>query len=156
MSAIKFKVGEPRKVTLSFNEPKSGVYEQTGKNWYRYGIKSDINSDEDCFFGSEALHAMIQTLNAKEGDEITIEKHQGDNFTFFKVNGLSLDDMNSGGAFEKIAEAKPTPKVTLDPDCTDMGSAVIELDRAKKEIKKLKEELEVLRSSQVSENDIPF
>ena len=154
MSAIKFKVGEPKKVTLSFDSPKSGTNNYGA--WYLYGIKSDINSEEDGFFATETLHTMIQTLGAKEGSEIKIEKCQDGDVTFFKVNDLSMNDMNSGGAFEKIAEAKPTPKVTLDPDCTDMGSAVIELDRAKKEIKKLKEELEVLRSSQVSENDIPF
>jgi hypothetical protein len=87
MSAIKFKIGEPKKLTLAFDEPK------TGKNdygrWFMYGFKnSDINSEEDCFFATETLHSMIQTLGAKEGDEITIEKCQDLEMTFFKVNGL--------------------------------------------------------------------
>jgi hypothetical protein len=143
MSAIKFQVGEPKKLTLSFDEPKTGVYEQTGKNWYRYGIKSNINSDEDCFFASERLHDMIQTLGAKEGDEITIEKHQGDGFEFFKVNGLSFDEMNSGGAFERIQKAKPT------------GSS--ELEMLREENKRLKAEIESLNGPKtLSEDEIPF
>ena len=71
MSSFKFKVGEPRKVTLSFDQPK------TGKNeygmWYLYGIKSDINSDEDSFFATAPLHSMIQTLGAKYNIKILSE-----------------------------------------------------------------------------------
>ncbi len=50
---------------------------------------------------------MIKTLGAGEGDEIVIEKClEGDRF-FFKVNGLTMQDMNSGGSAEKIEKAKP-------------------------------------------------
>ena len=140
MSAMKFQIGEPKKLTLAFDEPKIGVYEQTGKNWYMYGFKSDISSDKDCFFATPSLHTMIKTLGAGDGDEITIEKHQGDGFTFFKVNGLTLDEMNSGGSAEKIAEASPKSEV----------------DKLKARIKELESELSSYRDSKLTDADIPF
>jgi len=140
MSAIKFQVGEPKKLTLAFDEPKSGKNDY-GK-WYMYGFKnSDINSEEDCFFATETLHSMIQTLGAKEGDEITIEKCQDLEMTFFKVNGLSITDMNSGGSFEKIEKAKPKND---------------EMEKLIAENKRLKEELEQLKDGKLSASDIPF
>ena len=142
MSAIKFKVGDPKTLTLAFDEPKIGTNDYG--RWYMYGFKNgDLSSDEDCFFATETLHSMIKTLGAGEGDEITIEKCQDLEMTFFKVNGLSITDMNSGGSFEKIEKAKPK-------------SSSDELESLKAENKKLKEELDSLKSNQLSANDIPF
>ena len=142
MSAIKFKVGEPKTLTLAFDEPKIGTNDYG--RWYMYGFKNgDLSSDEDCFFATETLHSMIKTLGAGEGDEITIEKCQDLEMTFFKVNGLSITDMNSGGSFEKIEKAKPK-------------SSSDELESLKAENKKLKEELDSLKSNQLSASDIPF
>ena len=142
MSAIKFKVGEPKTLTLAFDEPKIGTNDYG--RWYMYGFKNgDLSSDEDCFFATETLHSMIKTLGAGEGDEITVEKCQDLEMTFFKVNGLSITDMNSGGSFEKIEKAKPK-------------SSSDELESLKAENKKLKEELDSLKSNQLSANDIPF
>ena len=107
-----------------------------------YGFKSDINSDEDCFFATESLHVMIQTLGAKEGDEVTIEKCQEGDVSFFKVNGLTLNDMNKGGAFERIQKAKPT--------CSS------ELEMLREENKRLKAEIESLKPKTLSEDEIPF
>ena len=106
-----------------------------------YGFKSDINSDEDCFFATETLHSMIKTLGAGEGDEITIEKCQDLEMTFFKVNGLYITDMNSGGSFEKIEKAKPKNE---------------EMEKLIAENKRLKEELEQLKDGKLSATDIPF
>ena len=140
MSAIKFQVGEPKKLTLAFDEPKSGKNDYG--RWYMYGFKNgDLSSEEDCFFATETLHSMIQTLGAKEGDEITIEKCQDLEMTFFKVNGLSINDMNSGGAIEKIEKAKPKNE---------------EMEKLIAENKKLKEELEQLKDGKLSASDIPF
>ena len=104
MSAIKFEIGKPRKMTLSFDKPKTGTNEYG--NWYMYGFKSDINSDEDCFFATPTLHVMIQTLGAKEGDEITIEKCQEGDIMFFKLNGLTMNDIKEGKSVE--AYKQPT------------------------------------------------
>ena len=140
MSAIKFKVGEPKTLTLAFDEPKTGNNDYG--RWYMYGFKnSDLSSDEDCFFATETLHSMIKTLGAGEGDEITIEKCQDLEMTFFKVNGLSISDMNSGGSFEKIEKAKPKNE---------------EMEKLIAENKKLKEELEQLNAGKLSASDIPF
>ena len=141
MSAMKFVVGEPKKLTLAFDEPKTGVYEQTGKNWYMYGFKNgDLSSDKDCFFATPSLHTMIKTLGAGEGDEITIEKCQEGEIAFFKVNGLTLDEMNKGGSAEKIAEASP----------------LSETDKLKARIKELELELASYKDSRVTDADIPF
>ena len=140
MSAIKFQVGEPKKLTLSLDTPKTGT--NNYGNWYMYGFKSDIDSDGDCFFATESLHVMIQTLGAKEGDEVTIEKCQEGDVSFFKVNGLTLNDMNKGGAFERIQKAKPT------------GSS--ELEMLREENKRLKAEIESLKPKTLSEDEIPF
>ncbi|QDP51809.1 MAG: hypothetical protein GOVbin212_28 [Prokaryotic dsDNA virus sp.] len=106
MSAFKFNVGEPRAVKLAFDSPKTGTNHYG--NWYLYGTKEAPNGD-DGFFATPTLHAMIQTIGAGEGDEILIEKCQdGDKF-FYKVNGLTMNDMNSGGSAEKIDKAKPHP-----------------------------------------------
>jgi len=103
---MKFKVGEPQTVTLAFDQPKTGN-NQYG-TWYLYGIKNgNLGSDEDGFFATASLHAMIKTLGAGEGDEILIEKCQEDDRFWFKVNGLTMQDMNSGGSAEKIEKAKP-------------------------------------------------
>ena len=140
MSAIKFQVGEPKKLTLAFDEPKSGKNDYG--RWYMYGFKNgDLSSEEDCFFATETLHSMIQTLGAKEGDEITIEKCQDLEMTFFKVNGLSINDMNSGGAIEKIEKAKPKNE---------------EMEKLIAENKRLKEELDQLKDGKLSASDIPF
>ena len=141
MSSFKFQVGEPRKVELSFDEPKIGKNDYG--TWYLYGVKSDINSDEDSFFATHTLNTMIQTLGAKEGDELTIEKCVDGDMAFFKVNGLSITDMNNAGSVKKIEEAKPKPNNE-------------EMERLIAENEKLKEELAELRTSNLSESDIPF
>ena len=139
MSAMKFKVGEPKKITLAFDEPKIGTNDYG--RWYMYGFKNgDLSSDKDCFFATESLHAMIKTLGAVEGDDITIEKCQEGEIAFFKVNGLSLDEMNKGGSAQKIVEASPTSEV----------------DKLKARIKELELELASYKDSQVTDADIPF
>ena len=140
MSAIKFQIGQPKKLTLSFDTPKTGTNDYG--NWYMYGFKSDINTDEDCFFATETLHTMIQTLGAKENDEVTVEKCQDGDIVFFKVNGLTMNDMNKGGSFERIQNAKPT------------GAS--ELEMLREENAKLKAELEELKPNKLTDNDIPF
>ena len=143
MSAIKFQTGQPKKLTLAFDNPKTGT--NSYGNWYMYGFKSDISSDEDCFFATDTLHAMIQTLGAKEGDEITIEKCQDGDVTFFKLNGLTMNDMNKGGSFERIQNAKPT--------------GANEIAVLREENMRLKAEIEALKSNQptkLTDNDIPF
>jgi len=140
MSSFKFKVGEPRKVVLAFDSPKEGTNSYGA--WYLYGIKSGINDDEDSFFATPSLHTMIQTLGAGEGDDITIEKCEEGEITFFKVNGLTLNEMNSGGSAERIKEASPTPR---------------EVDRLKTIIKELESELSVYKNSkEATDADIPF
>tara|TARA_Y100000590_G_C15742779_1_gene1020887 strand:+ start:5656 stop:6084 length:429 start_codon:yes stop_codon:yes gene_type:complete len=106
MSAFKFNVGEPRAVTLAFDKPKTGTNEYG--DWYLYGTEEAPNGD-DGFFATPTLHAMIQTIGAGEGDKILIEKCDDGEMPYFKVNGLSMNDMNSGGSAEKIAKAKPHP-----------------------------------------------
>ena len=139
MSAMKFQIGEPKKLTLAFDEPKTGT--NSYGMWYMYGFKNgDLSSEEDCFFATASLHTMIQTLGAGEGDEITIEKCQDGEITFFKVNGLTLNEMNSGGSAEKIAEASPTSEV----------------DKLKARIKELESELSSYRDSKLTDADIPF
>lgn len=146
MSAIKFQVGQSKKLTLSFDSPKTGKNDYG--NWYMYGFKSDINSDEDCFFATETLHVMIQTLGAKEGDEITIEKCQDGDIVFFKVNGLTINDMNSGGSFDRIQNAKPT-------GANELAVLREENMRLKAEIEALKSKTETITES-IDPNDIPF
>tara|TARA_R100001594_G_scaffold120275_1_gene155867 strand:+ start:144 stop:563 length:420 start_codon:yes stop_codon:yes gene_type:complete len=139
MSAMKFQIGEPKKLTLAFDEPKTGT--NSYGMWYMYGFKNgDLSSEEDCFFATPSLHTMIKTLGAGEGDEITIEKCQDGEITFFKVNGLTLNEMNSGGSAEKIAEASPKSEV----------------DKLKARIKELESELSSYRDSRVTDADIPF
>ena len=139
MSAMKFVVGEPKKLTLAFDEPKTGTNSYGA--WYMYGFKNgDLSSDKDCFFATPSLHTMIKTLGAGEGDEITIEKCQEGEIAFFKVNGLTLDEMNKGGSAEKIAEASP----------------LSETDKLKARIKELELELASYKDSRVTDADIPF
>ena len=136
---MKFKVGEPKKITLAFDEPKIGTNDYG--RWYMYGFKNgDLSSDKDCFFATESLHAMIKTLGAGEGDDITIEKCQEGEIAFFKVNGLSLDEMNKGGSAQKIVEASP----------------ISEVDKLKARIKELELELASFKDSRVTDADIPF
>ena len=155
MSSFKFKVGEPRKVELSFDEPKVGTNDYG--MWYLYGIKSEISSDEDSFFATLTLHTMNQTLGAKEGDELTIEKCVDGDKLFYKVNGLSMNDMSKGGSFEKIEKAKPT---------TQKASVESNFEIR---IEKLEERVSILEGdfddkhkttaeveAQVNANDIPF
>ena len=115
MSAIKFEIGKPRKMTLSFDKPKTGTNEYGP--WYMYGFKSDIGNDEDCFFATDTLHNMIQKLGAKEGDEITIEKcppEEGMKFPYFKVNGLAKNDIDGGKSFDLEERAMASAEEMLD------------------------------------------
>ena len=136
---MKFQIGEPKKLTLAFDEPKTGT--NSYGMWYMYGFKNgDLSSEEDCFFATASLHTMIKTLGAGEGDEITIEKCQEGEIVFFKVNGLTLNEMNSGGSAEKIAEASPLSQV----------------DKLKARIKELESELSSYKDSKLTDADIPF
>ena len=170
MSAMKFKVGEPKKLTLAFDEPKTGT--NSYGMWYMYGFKNgDLSSDEDCFFATESLHTMIKTLGAGEGDDITIEKCQEGEIAFFKVNGLSLDEMNSGGSAQKIAEASPSqPKESLEVDKAPSGDdfigAILKTIKVIGEnLTSITERLDALegkssfvenKDSRVTDADIPF
>ena len=139
MSKIDWEISKPRKFTLAFDVPKTGI--NSYGRWYMYGFKNgDLSSDEDCFFATESLHTMIKTLGAGEGDDITIEKCQEGEVAFFKVNGLSLDEMNKGGSAQKIVEASPTSEV----------------DKLKARIKELELELASFKDSRVTDADIPF
>ena len=139
MSKIDWEIGNPRKFTLAFDEPKTG--EGVNGKWTMYGFKNgDLSSDKDCFFATESLHTMIKTLGAGEGDDITIEKCQEGEIAFFKVNGLSLDEMNKGGSAEKIAEASPTSEV----------------DKLKTRIKELELEVASYKDSRLTDADIPL
>ena len=136
---MKFQIGEPKKLTLAFDEPKTGTNSYGA--WYMYGFKNgDLSSEEDCFFATASLHTMIKTLGAGEGDEITIEKCQEGEIVFFKVNGLTLNEMNSGGSAEKIAEASPLSQV----------------DKLKARIKELESELSSYKDCKLTDADIPF
>lgn len=144
MSAFKFKLGEPREVILSFDKPKEGT--NSYGNWYLYGIKNnDVSSEEDAFFATQTLHTMIQTVGAGEGDKIKIEKCQEGGVDFFKVNDLSLNDMNSGGSAKKISEANPHPLKAE----AEGNMSYDELLGKYKELKAKYKELE-------NANDIPF
>ena len=169
MSSFKFKVGEPRNVTLAFDSPKQGKNDYGV--WYLYGIKTDINDDEDSFFATATLHSMIQTLGAKEGDDITVEKCDDGDMPYFKVNGLSINDMNSGGSMEKIEAAKPNPlKVSLEGDLDiSIEKLAADFEKLKSEFAKLEGLFNQLDSKMSSEkqvieedgvkynvNDIPF
>ena len=167
MSAIKFKVGEPKKVTLAFDQPKIGTNDYG--RWFLYGIKSEINSDEDGFFATETLHNMIKTLGAGEGDEITIEKCMDGDISFFKVNGLSVNDMNNGGSAAKVEAAKPNPlkasleveaDAVIDNIAADLNKLKIEFEMFKKMFEKLENVLDNNKASEKEEefnvNDIPF
>ena len=136
---MKFQIGEHKKLNLAFDEQKTAT--NSYGMWYMYGFKNgDLSSQEDCFFATASLHAMIKTLGAGEGDEITIEKCQDGEIAFFKVNGLTLDEMNCGGSAEKIAEASPLSQV----------------DKLKARIKELESELSSYRDSKLTDADIPF
>ena len=139
MSAMKFVVGEPKNsLWLLTSQKQALIHTELGicmdfKN-------GDLSSEEDCFFATPSLHTMIQTLGAGEGDEITIEKCEEGEIAFFKVNGLTLNEMNSGGSAEKIAEASPTGEV----------------DKLKARIKELELELASYKDSKLTDADIPF
>ena len=169
MSSFKFEVGDPKKVVLAFDSPKEGTNDYG--RWYLYGIKTDINDDEDSFFATQTLHTMIQTLGAKQGDEVTIEKCNDGDMPYFKVNGLSIHDMNNGGSVEKIEAAKPNPlKVSLEGDLDfQIGKLAADFLKLKTEFAKLeglfnqleakiKSEKEVVEEDGVKYdvNDIPF
>tara|TARA_R100000773_G_scaffold2919_2_gene3632 strand:+ start:415 stop:846 length:432 start_codon:yes stop_codon:yes gene_type:complete len=143
MSAFKFKVGEPKEVILAFDKPKEGT--NTYGNWYLYGVKTDINSDEDAFFATQTLHAMIQTVGAGQGDRIKIEKCQEGGVDFFKVNDLTMNDMNSGGSSAKLSKASPHPlKSEIKSDMS--------YDELLEKYKNLKAKYKELENA----NDIPF
>tara|TARA_R100000388_G_C7244638_1_gene164039 strand:+ start:1377 stop:1811 length:435 start_codon:yes stop_codon:yes gene_type:complete len=144
MSAFKFEVGKPREVILGFDKPKQGT--NSYGNWYLYGIKNgDLSSDEDAFFATPTLHTMIQTVGAGEGDKIKIEKCQEGGVDFFKVNDLTMNDMNSGGSAQKIAESSPHP---LQSEIQNN----ISYDDLLEKYKDLKSRYEELKNA----NDIPF
>ena len=112
---------------------------------------------------------MIKTLGAGEGDEITIEKWMDGDISFFKVNGLSVNDMNNGGSSAKGEAAKPNPlkasleveaDAVIDNIAADLNKLKIEFEMFKKMFKKLENVLDNNKASEKEEefnvNDIPF
>ena len=154
MSAIKWDIEKPRKLTLAFDEPLFG--EGINGKWIKYGIKNgDLSSEEDCFWATDRLHAMNQTLGAKGGDEITIEKfppEEGMKYPYFKVNGLSIDDMNKGGSVQKKEEVKQESSDNRTDLEMELAGEIVKL---KKHNKLLQDYIDSSRDSQVTDADIP-
>ena len=114
---------------------------------------------------------MIQTLGCKEGDDLIIEKCVDGDIPYFKVNGLSITDMNSGGSMEKIEAAKPNPlKASLEVDLDiSIEKVAADFEKLKSEFAKLEGLFNQLNSKMSNEktvadedgaefnvNDIPF
>mgnify|MGYP001173435689 FL=1 len=152
MSAFKFKLGEPREVILAFDKPKEGT--NNYGNWYLYGIKNgDVSSEEDAFFATQTLHSMIQTVGAGVGDKIKIEKCQEGGVDFFKVNDLSLNDMNSGGSAKKIAAASPHPLKDEVKSDNSYDTLLQKHNDLKEKYEELKSDYALLKDGS---DDIPF
>jgi len=97
MAIIKFKEEVPQTVKLRFAMPKQkeSVWEGVTRLQYMYGC-----GDDDVFFASSTLISIIQLLRKGEGDSFTVVKEVGQNkdgseIKYFKVNGESLDDIQT-------------------------------------------------------------
>tara|TARA_R100001443_G_scaffold112340_1_gene125820 strand:+ start:542 stop:1018 length:477 start_codon:yes stop_codon:yes gene_type:complete len=97
----KFVVGEKFEAELTFDNPlRSQSTKFPGKVNIWYGVKQLINHVNG-FNATESLDAMIQGLRLKKGDKIVIEKHQGDTFAYFTLNGKTKDEIISGSAYNE-------------------------------------------------------
>ena len=94
---IEWKINVPTRVTLSFDEPRiSDNKNFPDKKNIWYGIKQSIDgSGPNGFNATPNLKTMIDMVGAKAGDEIVIEKCQGEKFAYFTVNGKTMQDLQS-------------------------------------------------------------
>jgi len=97
MAIIKFKDETPQTIKLRFSMPKEkeSTWDGVTRTQYMYGC-----GDDDVFFASSTLHSIIQLLGKGEGDSFTVVKEVGQNkdgseIKYFKVNGESLDDIQT-------------------------------------------------------------
>lgn len=101
-TTVKFSVGQPVEVVLAYDTPRDGQYGPF------YGCENSVG-----FNASKGLHAIIQKMGAKQGAELTIEKHEalnesGEPYTYFKVNGKSMSELE-GNNGDEYTSAAPAP-----------------------------------------------
>ena len=141
---IDWKFNVPTRVTLAFDEPKiSDNKNFPDKKNIWYGIKTDISGNgPNGFNATPNLKMMIDLVGAKAGDEIVIEKRQGDKFAYFSVNGKTLQDLQG-------------ESVNVNVDTTIATPAPAKVEYQATEEMSDKQKLDILWKKH-EEDDIPF
>ena len=100
---VKFAPNVERNLTLMFDSGKQ-VSSQFGIS-YLWGVTE--GGEEKSMFATETLNSLINALQPKKGDTITIKKvmDEGDTTPHFTVNGKTMDTMFDGMPAKNIGSS---------------------------------------------------
>lgn len=101
-TTVKFEVGQETTGVIQFDQPR---FDKFGNVWYAL-------DDDRRFRATQRLHDMIQMLNIKKGDTVTITKYveegdDGKKYTPFKVNGKTYKEVTDNGPTQPSQNTPP-------------------------------------------------
>jgi hypothetical protein len=120
---IKFDIGVPVSGILDYDKPYVDKY---GNANYKF-------TDGRSFRASEKVHEAIQTLGIVKGGSVTLEKYSatnnnGNDYTAFRVNGMTYADIENGIQGTSGATTAPPPSVAPAPPPTNTHTSDATVD----------------------------
>ena len=126
---VKFAPNVERNLTLMFDSGKQ-VTSQYGIS-YLWGVTE--GGEEKSMFATETLNSLINALQPKKGDTITIKKvmDEGDTTPHFTVNGKTIDTINIGSSFKDKVDSVINGEFAGKPPQVEIAQ---QLDRIEKKL----------------------
>ena len=126
---VKFAPNVERNLTLMFDSGKQ-VTSQYGIS-YLWGVTE--GGEEKSMFATETLNSLINALQPKKGDTITIKKvmEEGATTPHFTVNGKTIDTINIGSSFKDKVDSVINGEFAGKPPQVEIAQ---QLDRIEKKL----------------------
>tara|TARA_Y100001963_G_C6707710_1_gene412724 strand:+ start:530 stop:982 length:453 start_codon:yes stop_codon:yes gene_type:complete len=126
---VKFAPNVERNLTLMFDSGKK-VSSQFGIS-YLWGVTE--GGEEKSMFATETLNSLINALQPKKGDTITIKKvmEEGATTPHFTVNGKTIDTINIGSSFKDKVDSVINGEFAGKPPQVEIAQ---QLDRIEKKL----------------------
>ena len=92
---VEFADDKKEEITFQFNGSiKTGTY-ANGSAWYLYSVLH--KGTEKVIFATEDLNALLKSSEPLKDKTVTIEKISAENYSYYTLDGVSVDDLEEGG-----------------------------------------------------------